>query len=209
MNAECHRLADMSDDIASRMRMVDEKAPIFWYLTVFHEAGHAVAALRSDYPVNEIYIDPNEGFVDKGTVVGNDTMKFIVSAGPWAEARASWIIAGVEEAHGFTNQWQSLFRKNKDDWRMYHQALGHTVSEEDSLKARESYFFPDASPPSYEDLPDGGWDAFPEDFWVEVRELAMMMLEALDDLEIGHGQASLQRVEPMRWRKPGWTPTNS
>ncbi|KKW66347.1 hypothetical protein AAV95_02605 [Mycolicibacterium elephantis] len=199
----------MSDDIASRMRMTEEKAPIFWYLTVFHEAGHAVAALRSDYPVNEIYIDPNDGFVDKGTHDDNEAEKFIVSAGPWAEARAIRVIAGVDGEDGFTDLWRSLFRKNKDDWRMYHEALGHEVSEADSVKARESYFFPDTSPPSYEDLPGGGWDAFPADFWDEVRDLAMMMLEALDDLEVGHGQPPLQRIEPMRWRKPGWIPDNS
>jgi hypothetical protein len=193
--------------------------PIWWYLTYFHEAGHAVAALRRVRPVNEIYIHPLNGFTCHGsadTDDGSEDMQFIISAGPWAEVRALWTIAGIDrDAHDasgrdFADKWRDFFRKNFDDWRGYHQALGHEVSQDDHRKVLEAYFTDgEVSPPPYECLPDGGWDALPEDLWSEVRQLSLRMLEAEEMIEVGHGQPPLYRVEPMRWRRRHWQPSQS
>jgi hypothetical protein len=205
----------MSDDVASQMELTEEQAPIFWYLTYFHEAGHAVAALRQGRPVNEIYIHPVNGFTNHGTADSDDDsedMQFIVSTGPWAEARALWTIAGIDRdghdarGYSFADKWRDFFRKNSDDWRDYHQALGHVVSPDDRRKVLEGYFV-GGEPPSYERLPNGGWDARPEELWAEIRQLALTMLEAAEVIEVGHAQPPLDRVGPLRWRRRGWQPS--
>ena len=193
----------------------DELAPIFWYLTYFHEAGHAIAALQSGRPVNEIYIHPTDGYtchgLDKSDYNAEDC-RFIVTAGPWAEVRALWAILGIDkDAHddaglSFGHKLRDFLRKNSDDWRDYHQALGHTVSEDDRRQARDAYFDVGVPPP-YECPPEGGWDALPEQLWFEARRLAMAMLGAEDVIEIGYGQLPLDRLPPTRWRRRGWQPS--
>lgn len=194
------------------MEIDEELSPVWWFLAFFHEAGHAVAAARCARPVREIYVHPKNGFTQHGLLGLEDDeehMKFLISAGPWAESRALWMINGFErngyDASGrtFADIWRDLFRKNLIDWRDYHlQGLGYQVSQDDLAQVNNAYFFPGgASLPAYENLPGGGWDALPDDFWTEVRRLAMVMMEAAPEVDVGHGQPVLEQVATTHWRR--------
>lgn len=195
------------------MELDVEKSPIWWFSTFFHEAGHAVAAAKCGRPVQELYIHPVDGFTHHGlpdVEDDPDEMKFVISAGPWAEVKSLRLIAGIAEdgdtdagQPSFADTWRELFRKNLSDWRDYHRdALGYQVSNDDLEKVNSAYFYPGTtSLPDYESLPDGGSDALPAEFWVEVRQLAVTMMEAAPEIDVGYGQPLLRQIDTTRWRR--------
>lgn len=198
----------MTTEFAGR----DELAPIFWYLTYFHEAGHAVAAARRAQPVKQIYVHPTHGYTrhgDDGSISSDDDIQFIVAAGPWAEVCAMRMMWGVpldvDTAElRFAEQHQDYFRKNAHDWCDYHRALGHAVTEDDYRQVRDAAFGL-GNPPSYEALPSGGWSTFSAELWNESRTLALLMLSAEDEIDVGYGQPALLRSPEGDRPGPTWT----
>jgi hypothetical protein len=80
------------------------------YLTAYHEAGHAVAALVCGLRLTSITIEPDPGNpeIRGNTGVSFDKNKpthyhFSVFAGPWAEARVQWphhSLGSLDDGHG-------------------------------------------------------------------------------------------------------------
>lgn len=128
------------------------------------------------------------------------------------EVRAARTIYGIdlegfdEDGRDFLHHLHDCFRKNSHDWHDYHLSLGINVTEEDRLRACDAAFGQGA-PPDYEALPGGDLSAYTEDLWDESRKLALAMLSAEDEIDIGYNQLPLERVSPSLWRRRGWTPT--
>lgn len=187
--------------------IVGEGEPFRWYLTYFHEAGHAVAACRRNRPVNEIYIHPDNGYTRHGsddTDYEGDDRQFIVFAGPWAEVRALWatrdIDTGTDDAEGnsFADTVRVLLRKNDSDWLEYHQAVGYQYDSSHRHQARAAYDL--GHDPPEEHPPDVNWHPLYEEMWPEIIKLSLTMLTGEHQLTVG--DVTLHRVGPHRWLTP-------
>ena len=70
------------------------------YLTAYHEAGHAVAAVVSGRQLISVSIGDNPSIRSRGS---RKSRGFVSYAGPWAEGRAEWDlgpIVGLDEHVG-------------------------------------------------------------------------------------------------------------
>jgi hypothetical protein len=189
----------------------DEGAPIRWYLTYFHEAGHALAACDRNRPVHEIFIHPDKGYTrhgDDDTKYEGDDHQFIVWAGPWAEARAFWEFQGKStrgaEGHAFSEQVRSFLRKNSSDWFEFHQAMGREVTKDDAFRAYMS-FIGEGDPPDGECEPDAEWDVLLDGLWGRINTLATNLIAEHPVITVDPRQKNMVQV-PKLWRMWGWDP---
>jgi hypothetical protein len=184
---------------------------MWWYLTYFHEAGHAVAARDRKRPVNEIFIEPDHGYTRHGTEdtkYQDDDHQFIVWAGPWAEARACWAFQGKgkhgENAGEFIDDARSLLRKNGHDWREFHEAMGRTITDADVAEARMAYDT-GGEPPKGEYAPDDQWDGLLDGMWLQINTLATNLMAEAAIIHVDPRQEIMVRM-PKLWRRWGWQP---
>jgi hypothetical protein len=196
---------------ATYMESVDSVAeadPKWWHLAYFHEAGHAVAALRRNRPVNDIYIHPDNGFTSHGfdDTYEGDAHQFIVYAGPWAEVRALWAFNGINKnaddaaREKFADTVRDLLRKNGSDWLEYHRAMGRDYDESHRGQARAVYDLNGDRVPPDEDPPHESWDALFDEMWPEMRWLGLRMLSGQTQITVGND--TLLRVARGRWIRP-------
>ena len=186
--------------------IVDEGDPRSWYLAFFHEAGHAIAANHCGRTVNDIYIDPSNGYTSHGSFdqeYQHDDRQFIMWAGTWAEVRALWAfydVATSEEvdARSFAQMAREFLRKNDSDWLEYHQAVGRDYGQRERQQASAAYYGT-ASPP-IEQPPNEEWNERLEEVWPLMRLLGLSMLKG--DSQINVGQDQLVRVQRGRWLRP-------
>ncbi|WP_197517830.1 hypothetical protein [Mycobacterium sp. E796] len=185
-------------------------------LVAYHEAGHAVAAVKCpggrvdeiDISYNPLVDDEARGYTKHDHEP--EDQAFIIYGGPWAHARA-WII-GEETRDGddrtFESKVAEAFRCNHDDWFAYERQMGGDV---DAIKAfidEEVAAFVEGRDRNVEPppltAPDPEWHVTLTKAWPEIEELAIKMLDVEKEIVIGDGNRLIwQGPElPNRWRNP-------
>jgi hypothetical protein len=147
--------------------MVDERL-----LTAHHEAGHAVAALmRGGGELRSITIEPTAAYQGHTGYRGKPCdSAFVTYAGPWAEARAQWALATLEDEDDdgctFEDYVTAAFLRNADgDGEQYRRAQ----------EADAALYGPEFGHLAYGR--EEHWSRELEESWPAVQQLAAMLMD--------------------------------
>jgi len=171
----------------------------------YHEAGHAVAALRSprgrvlmiDITNKPLLGDQERGHTLSQTVDADEA--FVIYAGSWAHASLIWPGETIDP-----DRVLGALRWNADDWLAFQQVAGHATAEKDDLALQASQTS-GIAPPEYR--PGSEWHQKATDVlgaaWSEIEELAQQMLDGQHEIELSNGQRILgDTTTPDRWVDP-------
>lgn len=139
-------------------------------VTAHHEAGHAIAAMKTGGRVRQMNIcDRNEDDKNGYTIASYPDVDeaFYIYAGPWAEAKFSKPSETID-----LDRVLGCLRTNADDWTAFQRATGHDVDDFAWISMQAPLAFGGLMPPEYR--PNWAWH----------EKAAAVLLQAWDDGEI-------------------------
>ncbi|OPX11993.1 hypothetical protein [Mycobacterium sp. AT1] len=149
----------------------------------FHEAGHAVAALRRGGYVTYINLtDPVKQLQETSTDIQTADRAFMTWAGPWTQAR--WEGNPTMQRAIEILQTQSFF-----DWKFYEKQFGNDVdawadAAEEAQNSGQP--MPENRPPVTPPLP--GWFPVLDQAWPEIEQLANKLIRRKQRIELSNGR---------------------
>ena len=170
--------------------------------TAYHEAGHAIAAIKTPHGSVK-YIDICDRNVDDesgGTFASSPDADdaFRIYAGPWAEEKFN----NPDEAIDRDGVLGCL-RTNEDDWTDFQHALGNDVSPTAWTQMQEAALGIGTAPREYR--PSSAWHDKATSVLVkawddgDIQQLAEQMMARRKEIQLPNGQSIVREDTRDRW----------
>lgn len=181
--------------------MAEEEDYVGQRVTAYHEAGHAVAAMRAGGRIAQINIcdrnvNDKDGFTQASYPRPDEV--FYIYAGPWAEAKFERPTETID-----LDRVLGYLRTNADDWIFFQRAAGHMVTDTAWIPMQSSLAYGGLVPSEYR--PNWAWhekaEALLNRAWDdgEIPELAEQLLAHEHEIKLRNGQVLTRAHTRDQW----------